>query len=140
MAVITPEMYSRGADGSEHAHQVALFIWVAQTGAKQWPELDLLHAIPNGGERAKIVAARLKAEGVKSGVSDLFLPVARQGMHGLYIEMKRPFNTPELRENSVSENQTKWIDNVRGQGYGAIVCYGWQEARDILIRYMGNTS
>lgn len=43
---------------SEHAEQVALFGW-AVFASVRWPELALLHAIPNGGHRNKITAARL---------------------------------------------------------------------------------
>jgi len=50
----------------------------------------LLHHIPNGGLRDKREGARLKASGVIAGVCDLFLPMARRGAHGLYIEMKLP--------------------------------------------------
>ncbi len=58
------------------------------------PSLSLMHAIPNGGARGndsqtnKIRGAMLKAEGVKKGVPDIFLPVPLNGYHGLYIEMK----------------------------------------------------
>ena len=45
--------------------------------------------IPNGGYRNKAEAAHLKAQGVRPGVPDLCVPVARHGYHGLYIEMKR---------------------------------------------------
>ena len=73
---------------TEADEQIALFEWAAlQSG--RFPELTLLHHVPNGGSRNKIEAARLRAQGVKSGVPDLCLPVARGGNHGLYIELKR---------------------------------------------------
>ena len=54
-----------------------------------YPEVVLLFHIPNGGRRDTAEAANLKKQGVKPGVPDLFLPVARGGYHGLFIEMKR---------------------------------------------------
>ena len=48
----------------------------------------LIYAIPNGGQRNVIVASKLKAEGVLSGVPDLHIPIAKKGFHGLYIELK----------------------------------------------------
>src|ERR1043166_9911283 len=39
--------------------------------------LKWLHAIPNGGERTARTAALLKAEGVRKGGADVFLPVPR---------------------------------------------------------------
>lgn len=44
--------------------------------------------IPNGGLRSKREAARMKGQGVRPGVPDLCIPVARRGYHSLYIEMK----------------------------------------------------
>src|SRR5262245_46077094 len=72
---------------SEHVEQVALFKWAARNQGRE-PLLCLLFAIPNGGKRDKVTAARLKAEGVKAGVPDICLPVARMGYYGFWIEMK----------------------------------------------------
>ena len=74
---------------TEAQHQSALIKWsqLPQIRAR-YPELKLLHHIPNGGRRDPIEAKHLKAQGVKPGVPDLCLPVARGNFHGLYIEMK----------------------------------------------------
>ena len=132
MSVITPEQLA--APGTEHAHQTALFAWAA-LNVGRFPELALLFAIPNGGERNKIVAARLKAEGAKAGMLDMMLPVARQGMHGLFIELKRPSSVGK-RKGLTSDKQDFWIDELHKQGYGACSCIGWEDARDILVLYL----
>ena len=72
----------------EDAEQRIIFQWAAMETAAR-PELGLLYAIPNGGKRAIKTAIALKAQGVKSGVPDMCLPVARGAYHGLYIELKR---------------------------------------------------
>ncbi|MBC3486703.1 VRR-NUC domain-containing protein [Pseudomonas sp. SWRI50] len=56
----------------------------------------LIYHVPNGGHRIKAVAAKLKGQGVKAGVPDLVLPMARGGYFGLYIEFKAkpPFDAP----------------------------------------------
>ena len=73
---------------TESVEQQCLFRWAAfQSG--RFPELALLYHVPNGGSRKKAEAGRFRAEGVKAGVPDLCLPVARGGFHGLYIEPKR---------------------------------------------------
>lgn len=72
---------------SEATEQERVINW-ARFYAKDFPELDLLHHIPNGGSRNQLEAANLKRQGVKAGVPDLCLPVARNGKHGLYVEMK----------------------------------------------------
>lgn len=125
---LTPESYA--AKGTEHAHQVALYMWIALEGKALHPELGLLFAIPNGGQRSPIVARKLKMEGVKPGVSDLFLPVARGGCHGLFIEMKKP-------KGKASADQLEFGAKVQAQGFGFVVTDSWDKARDILLSYLG---
>jgi hypothetical protein len=119
---------------SEDAHQAALFNWV-RLALPKFPKLKLLHAIPNGGQRNKIVAAKLKAQGVQAGVPDLCLPVARHGFHGLYLEGKRPASAG-VRAGTTSDSQDQWIANLREEGYRVQVFFGWQEAAKILTEYL----
>lgn len=127
-----PNMYYAGSrynGPSEGTEQATLFSW-AKMQEHKWPELRLLFHIPNGGSRGKVEAARFKAEGVKAGVPDLFLPVARGPYHGLFIEMKR------RKGGRVSDEQTAWIAALRGQGYLAHVCRGWEEAATLIAGYL----
>lgn len=117
---------------SEHDQQVALFNWAAYS-RNRWPELDLLFAIPNGGLRNVRVAGKLKAEGVKSGVPDLFLPVSRRQYHGLFIELKFGKNKPSPQQNA-------WLDRLAGQGYCALAACGWEQAATILENYLEGRS
>ena len=128
---------------SEAAHQTALFAWAALQ-VKRWPELRWLHHIPNGGSRgddAKSRAIRggqMKAQGVRTGVSDISLPVKRGPYSGLYIEMKKPGKKPK-REGSkggVSDEQAEFGAFVQSQGFGWCVCYSWEEAARIIEQYM----
>jgi len=126
--MITPESLAKS--GTEHGEQVALMCWCALNVGK-YPELQLLHAIPNGGARDRVTAGRLKGEGVKPGVSDLMLPVARGGYHGLYIEMKRP-------GEKAKPIQLKWGELVTEQGYYFCVCDTWTKAAQVLTDYLFN--
>jgi len=90
-----------------------------QSGA--FPELELLYAIPNGGHRNKATAGKLKAEGVKSGVPDLHLPIARGGYHSLYVEMKKP---PEGGKGRLSPTQIWWRDRLIDEGHAVVTCHG----------------
>lgn len=114
---------------SEHTEQCALFEWAAWNQGRE-PALCLLHAIPNGGKRDKAVAAKLQAEGVKPGVPDVYLPVARMGYHGFYIEMK-------FGKNTTTAAQDVWLTALKSEGYLVDVSYGWQEAAHKIIRYLG---
>ncbi len=127
---MSPEKYAE--KGTEHAHQVALFMWSAMPVVREeFPELRWLFAIPNGGDRHPVVAARLKAEGVKSGVSDICLPVARRGYHGFYIELKKPGNG-----DGASENQLLFGSFVTLEGYLFCVADHWEVARDRILWYL----
>lgn len=55
---------------------------------RTYPELEFIYAIPNGGKRSKAEAFRLVWEGVKAGIPDLHLPVARPPYYSLYMECK----------------------------------------------------
>ena len=115
----------------EHVEQAHLFQWAVWQSGK-YPELDLMYAIPNGGYRHHKTAAELKAEGVKAGVCDIFLPVARCNKHGLYIEMKR------TKGSKLSNSQKEFIAGVKEQGYAAAVCYGFEQAKDGIMSYLND--
>lgn len=114
---------------TESQHQAALFKW-AHLVRNKYPELELLHHIPNGGSRHKIEAVNLKRQGVKSGVPDLCLPVARGKYHGLYIELK-------TEKGRTSKNQDYWVEKLNENGYFCEVCHGWDSARRVIEWYMG---
>jgi tRNA-dihydrouridine synthase len=106
----------------------ALWTWVQYI-----PELrDNLFHVPNGGKRNAREAGRMKAQGVRAGVHDYMLPVARGRMHGLWIEFKaaRPNNA------RYQANQKEWADKMRSQGYAAFCCCGVDEARKVFEWYL----
>ena len=115
---------------TEHAEQAALVRW-SELASHRHPELRLLHAIPNGGNRNIVTAKKLKAEGVKPGVPDLCLPVPIVQYAGLYIELKR------RKGGRLSDEQTWWIAELRRQGYRVEVCRGWDKARAAIETYLG---
>lgn len=112
----------------EAAEQETLFEWAALQNGKH-PELDMLFHIPNGGSRNAIEAANLKRQGVKAGVPDILLPVARGEFHGMAIEMKAGKNRP-------TKEQLRWLANLTRQGYFVAVCYSWEEAAEKIIKYL----
>ena len=118
---------------TEHDEQVKLIQWATLNTAAH-PELAMLYAIPNGGQRNIITAAKLKAEGVKSGVPDLFLAVAKtvdgKQKHGLYIEMKSA-------KGKTSHSQKWWLEHLAIGGYETAVCYSFDEARKAICGYLG---
>lgn len=134
--LLTPEQLAKA--GTEHAHQVAILQWVATIGrdkdGQSIPDLDMLFAIPNGGDRSPSVAASLKAEGVRRGVPDLCWPVPRGMFAGLYLELKVPkhFGT---KSGGRSDDQIKWHKRLRAQHYAVVTGYGWQSAIEAIQDY-----
>jgi hypothetical protein len=158
---------------SEHSSQVALFMWanmaqrfglaaannpdsynvkgVAQSyvqpanGHKLLTELKWLHAISNHGE-----GFGRKAEGVKKGVADIFLPVpkwnagshngAHSGFwqHGLYIELKR-LDSQGKKAGVASQEQIDFQTYARSVGYAHEIIFGWELARDCILSYCGRS-
>lgn len=149
--------------GTEHGHQAALFCFaeVARrhgfTAAFLWADggeieeivkhhgswpvaaLRWLHAIPNGGSRGDsqrsraIQGSKLKAEGVKSGVPDVFLPYPIGKYSGLYIELKKPNLAPS---GGLSKEQAEFGKFAKSVGYHWHCCYSWREAAKVLQAYL----
>lgn len=115
---------------TENQEQAALFEWAGWM-EHQIPELKLLHSCPNGGYRLPKTAAVLQKTGVKSGVPDVCLPVSNGKYHALYIEMKR------VKGGAVSANQRVWLNELSKAGNRAVVCKGFEQARDTILEYLG---
>jgi len=156
--MITPDILAK--TGSEHGIQAGLFAWAAVARyhgfevANLWastgdakvfltskkigvPALEWLHAIPNGGARGDdaksraIRGATMKAEGVRDGVADIFLPVPKYPYHGLYIEMKTP--TGQIRPS-----QKAFRTFALAQGYAFSFERSWRDAADLIQWYLTN--
>lgn len=119
---------------TESAYQRNVFTW-ASVRLNIWPELALMFHVPNGGDRHVAVAAKLKAEGVKAGVPDIWLPVPRIPFTGLVIEMKRP-------GGRVTKEQKWWLDQLAEQGWYVAVCDGQSpdlQAMELIKLYLTDT-
>jgi hypothetical protein len=113
----------------EHEEQVALFAWAAENEAN-YPDLHWLFAVPNWiGVRTAKQGARLKSEGRKAGVLDVWLPVRRGPHPGLAIEMKVGKNRP-------TAEQTKWLNHLSSQGWSVWVAYSADEAKRDILGYL----
>lgn len=124
---------------TEHDEQVAIFQW-ANTMMSRYPELRLLFAVPNGAklpwrrnsknQRYSPEAIRLTGEGLRRGVPDMCLPVARGGYHGAFFELKAGKNKPSLE-------QLWWVDTLTEQGYYAVVEWGAENMIRLIEDYLG---
>lgn len=109
---------------TEHEEQRQFVQWFR----KSWPDVRIF-AIPNGGARSAATAGRLKAEGVMSGVPDMFVPA-----WSLWIEMKR------TKGGSVSAEQKDWLQYLEGIGHKTIVCRGCEDAKRQVEQHLAKSS
>lgn len=101
---------------SEHYEQREFVAWFR----KAYPGVRIF-AIPNGGWRSRLTAARLKAEGASPGVPDLFIPAWL-----VWIEMKRS------KGGRLSDKQKDWREYLLSIGHTFILANGKQEAIDAI--------
>lgn len=144
MAKVTPEAAAKS--GSEFGEQTAVFVWAALRETRdRFPDVTKLYANNNNaGKGDAIRGAQARQQGVKAGVADLFLPVARHGMHGLYIEMKidpaHPANAggpgKKKKRGVLSDDQEAFRDQVRADGYGWALAEGWRACVAIIEQYL----
>lgn len=114
---------------SEHDHQVSLFDWRDHIGVREFPELKWMFAIPNGGHRKPSVAKRLKREGVKAGVLDVFIPIPKGGYAGMWVEMK-------FGRNKLTTEQAAFLEQMKLSGYYCAVAYVVDDAVREVRKYM----
>jgi hypothetical protein len=112
----------------EHAEQATVVLW-AKLHENKYPALRRLYANANQGSGSVVRGRRMKEEGVRPGVSDLFLAYPMNGKHGLYLEIK-------AETGRLSPDQNRWIDESRTLGYEAFTAWGYKEAIGIICDYL----
>ena len=106
---------------TESQLQIQIFEW-AQLMTGKYPELYLLYHIPNEGKRSIYYGAKLKREGLKSGVP--------KGQYcGLYIELKVGKNRP-------TKNQEYWLFSLSKAGHRTAVCYTREQVQKEILSYL----
>jgi len=122
----------------ESVEQAAFIRWCRlETNIRKYPGLELMHCSLNGVKLTKGQAGKAKGQGMLAGIPDLFLPVAREGMHtgyrvdnnGLYIEMKR------LKGSALKQSQKVIIPMLEKQEFKVVVAKGCNEAIQAVEDY-----
>ncbi len=110
----------------EASHQKAFFQWLAYTHPEAY---DLTWHCPNGGKRNAFEAARFKEIGVKPGVPDVFMAVASDSFHGLFIEFKSG-------RNGLTISQRDMLLKLLNQKYKVAVCHSVDAAIETVELYL----
>ena len=127
---------------TEDDHLRATLRW-AQLAASRWPCLRLLLHYP-GENKGQHSGRQRRQKGVRPGVPDLLLPVARAGYHGLAVEIKRPRQLDERgrirsREGVLSPEQRDWLEALEREGWRAETCYGADAAIRLVENYVSGS-
>lgn len=123
------EVPKRKMSQEESRAQRAVVNWWAYSYHQLGVPIECLHSVPNGGFRSVVTASIMKAEGQRRGVFDLKLNVARQGFHGLWLEMK-------AANGVLSPEQKVFMRVMDEQGYCTAVCRSAREAIDKITHYL----
>ncbi len=89
--------------------QAEIVQW-AYKESKNNPDLWLLAHCPNGGWRGYAAGMRFKSLGVKAGIPDLMLLVAKGGFIGFWLEVK-------TATGKVADNQKEWHRRLQAAGH-----------------------
>jgi len=108
----------------EAAEQAALVQWVRLA----YPKIMIV-ASANGGSRNMLEAKNLKRTGVTAGWPDLFIACARGKYHGMFIEMKS-------KKGRLTKLQKDCLEYLNEQNYYAVVCYGFEPAKEMIRHYL----
>ena len=112
----------------EAIEQAKVIAW-ARANERNYPYLWMLHSSLNGLKRTKNAQGKAKAQGMLSGVPDLFLPVKNNNFVGLYIEMKSA-------KGRVSVEQSRYLKCAAENGYSVVVCYSAVDAINTIKSYL----
>lgn len=113
---------------SERTHQYNLFMWAA-LNYEQEPRLRLLNSCQNGMHSSAYTANSAKKVGMKNGYPDIFLPVAKGNVHGLFIELKK-------KGGVLTPEQRWWNAQLMAGGYLCFTLVGHEQAIEMIASYL----
>ena len=116
----------------------------------------MLLAIPNGSNKSRAEAAKMKREGLRAGVPDLLLPVSVTKQHelpdgtvehesygALWIELKveqqkvGADGKVKTVRTYPSAIQREWLEALCRYGHKTVVCWSAEQAQYELLKYLG---
>jgi hypothetical protein len=129
----------RRVEATEHQIQCAIVDWCSKNRSgivafglarsTEWIS-DFLVKIPNEGKRSWFIGKVMKKEGLKKGVSDLFLALPRREKCGLWIEVKSKYG-------KLTNEQSTWLELMYKLNYGIAVINSVDEGIQAIKDYLG---
>jgi len=122
--ILVMALYLKSGNIPEATIQKTVMEWV-----RLRPKLrGLVMHFPNEGKRSKGYGKLLNDMGMRAGVSDLFIAMGRHGYLGAWIELKSA-------GGRVSDEQHRFLYDMRQQSYFTAVCWSIEEAINIISWY-----
>lgn len=122
---------------SERTEQLALVQWLGYH-----PKLKHYFCKnDNEGKRTPAQGRNAKLQGLRPGVSDLFIYYPTRLHCGLWLEMKRNKRyTPSERSTPTWLAQERFQETVKSVGYAAHFSYGWADGVRIIESYLESSA
>ena len=85
-----------------------------------------------------------RQNGGRRGWPDMFIAEPKNGLHGLFIELKKAGTRLKKKDGTWSsshlEEQNEVLNKLQKKGYAAYFAVGFEEAKDIIDDYLGGTN
>ena len=119
-----------------------LQVQVAQYIRLHYPKVLFHSDYGSGIKLTKGQAIKQKRQnGGLRGWPDMFIAEPRNGMHGLFIELKKSGTRLKKKDGSWAsshlEEQNVMLNELGKRGYAAYFAVGYDEAKDIIDDYLG---
>ncbi|MGH9820255.1 MAG: hypothetical protein ACRD43_08805 [Pyrinomonadaceae bacterium] len=108
----------------------AAYFEILRSYEGMYPILRWVQASMNGANRGKPSAGQSWAQGQKPGVWDVFIPVARHGFGGAWIENK-------FGDNKLTAAQAEFGEFVRSQNFSTKISYDLETSLKFTEFYLG---
>lgn len=136
--IIQPDQVKKKTELSVHIQVTRWLKW-------QYPNLVFRTDFAAGIKMSASMASRHAQMQSCSGFPDLFILEPKNGMHGLFIELKKEVKSQKdsiykidgsLKKNEHIENQSTVHDILRSKGYAVYFAAGFDEAKELILNYL----
>lgn len=114
----------------ERSDQISFILWMRMVHPKVLTIISPINKFAGDAKQQMIQAVIRKKMGYIKGTLDVFIPKARKGYNGLFLEFKKE------KDGKVSPEQVAIIEMLQADGYKTVVCFGYDEAVKAVQQYL----